>query len=149
MLFGLRLLDIFDQPNTEWNLKSIAADVWNDHRFSLSQEACSEISVSSALLCSNLLKTVNSFGFDNERRKELHVHVQTPPSFPTQKKKKGKKMKWRAHLEACEWEVVGDRLAPVSGIWSGSAVGIFSHGECAAAASNPSPRHICWGTTLD
>lgn len=90
-------------------------------------EACSENSVSSALLlCSNLLKTVNSFGFDTERRKEQHVQVQTPPSFPTQKgkkqKAKKKKSKWQAHFEACEWEVVGDRLAQVSGIWSGSAV---------------------------
>lgn len=111
-------------------------------------EARSENSVCSALLLrSNLLKTVNSFGFHTKRRKAQHVRVQTQPSF-TSWKSKGK-TKWQAHFEACEWEVVGDRLARVSGIWSVSAVGIFSHGERAAAASNPGPRHICSGTTLD
>lgn len=55
-------------------------------------EARSENSVSSALLlCSNLLKTVHRFGFDTEQRKEQHVHVQTPPFFPTQKRKRKKK----------------------------------------------------------
>lgn len=70
-------------------------------------EARSENSVSSALLlCSNLLKTVNSFGFDTERRKEQHVQVQTPPSFPTQKGKREKKNQNDRHI-----------LKPVSERW--------------------------------
>lgn len=112
-------------------------------------EACSEDSVCFALLRrSNLLKTVNSFGTDTKRRKAQHVRVQAQLWFTSRKGER--KRKWQAHFEACEWEVVGDRLALVSGTRSRSAVGIFSHGEwAAAAASNPGPRHICWGTTLN
>lgn len=74
--------------------------------------ACSENSLSSALLlCSNLLKTVNSFGFDTEWRKEQHVQVQIPPSFPTQKIKRKKKIKmtgtfWSLWVRGC-WRSTG------------------------------------------
>lgn len=61
-------------------------------------EACSEYSVCSAFLPrSNLLKTVNSFGFDTKRRKAQHVRIQTQPSFTSRKRKR--KTKWQAHFE--------------------------------------------------
>lgn len=111
-------------------------------------EARSENSVSSALLlCSNLLKTVNSFGFDTERRKEQHVQVQTPPSFPTQK---GKRKKKKIKMTGTFWSlwVRGGWRSTGTSFWHLIRICRWKR-EWAAAASNPGPRHICWGTTLD
>lgn len=57
-------------------------------------------------LRSNLLRTVNSFGFDSKRRKAQRVRVQTQPSFTSRKRK----TKWRAHFWS-EWVRGGWRSA--------------------------------------
>lgn len=69
------------------------------------------------------------------KRNSMSKYKRHRPFPPKTKKKK----KMTGTFEACEWEMVGDRLAQDSGTWSGYAVGIFSHGRESRCCLQPRP----------